>query len=235
MPKPRAPKIDWLLEAWNLATRLADVPARRLTLGSLGPVPLDESVESYLASLQIKLNEFLNYSVTIKLGAGQAKALPKFDGDDSRHLIAARNELRRAGMDFDERATAAIFVHAQIGFVRQHLYLDDTSRITLPVTLAAIAGKSAALTNAINASGQHNVDRRGRIARIVADERKRDPFATCLEVLNRICDSNDLEVREVIQGYKDDRLFYLDKNGKEASIGLDRFENIFSLQKPSTG
>lgn len=235
MPKPRAPNIDWLLEAWNLSTRLVDVPARRLTLGSLGPVPLDESVESYLASLQIKLNEFLNYSVTIKLGAGKAKTLPRFDGDDSLHLIAARNELKRAGMDFDERATAAIFVHAQICFVRQHRYLADPSRITLPVTLAAIAGKSAALTNAINASRQRNVDRRGPIPRIVADERSRDPFASCADVLHRICNSNDREVREVVLRYTDGRLFYRDDDGEEASMGLDRFETIFSEQKPSTG
>lgn len=224
-----------MLEAWSLSTTLADVPARPLKLGSLGRVPLDESVENYLAGLQTKLNEFLNHSVVITLGTGMAKTLPRFDSYDSRHLIATRNELKRAGMDFDERATAAIFVHAQVGFVRQHRYLDDPDRITLPVTLAAIAGKSAALTNAINASRKRNVDRRGPIARIVAGERKRDPSATCPQVLHRICDSNDMETREVVRAYKDGRLFYWDDDGKEVSIGYDRFETIFSEQKPSTG
>ena len=152
MPQPRSPQVDWLLEAWNLATAIAAVPARPLKLGSLGRLPLDESVESYLAGLQTRLNQFLNYCVAKKLGAGKAKTLAIFDGGDSRHLIATRNALKAAGMDFDERATAAIFVHAQIGIVRRDCYLDEPSRSTLPVTLAAIAGKSAGLQNAVAAS-----------------------------------------------------------------------------------
>lgn len=234
MPQPRAPKVDWLLEAWHLSTTLLDVPTRPLNLGSLGRVPLDESVESYLAGLQARLNDFLNYCVAKKFG-GRAKGLRAFGGEDSRDLIATRNELKQAGMDFDERATAAIFVHVQIGFIRQHYYLREPSRITLPVTLAAIAGKSAALTNAINASHQRDVDRRGPIARFVAAERKRDPCATCAQVLDRICDSNDLAIRDVVKRFSDGRLFYLDDDGTETSMGLDRFETIFSEQKPSTG
>ena len=69
----------------------------------------------------------------------------------------------------------------------------------------------------------------------LAGERKRDPSATCPQVLHRICDSNDMETREVVRAYKDGRLFYWDDDGKEVSIGYDRFETIFSEQKPSTG
>lgn len=234
MPQPRSPKVDWLLEAWHLSTTLLHVPTRPLTLGSLGRVPLDETVESYLAGLQARLNAFLNYCVAVKLGA-RARTLRAFDGDDSQHLIATRNELNHAGMDFDERATAAIFVHAQIGFIRQHCYLDEASRVALPVTLAAIAGKSAALTNAVNASYRRHGDRRGPIARIVAEERTRDKHATYAEVLDRICNSNNTETREVIKGFKDGRLWFIDDDGSETSITLDRFATIFSEQKPSTG
>lgn len=234
MPQPRAPKIDWLLEAWNLSTTLTDVPTRPLKLGSLGRVPLDESVESYLASLQTRINGFLNYCVAMKFGARQAKMLARFDGDDSRHLIATRNALKKQGMDFDERATAAIFVHAQIGFIRHHWYLDEPNRITLPVTLVAVAGKSAGLKNAVAAGKKRRTDRRGPITKLVERARRHDPDATCLEVLDRICDG-DANDRETVKGVKDGRLHYRNAKGKLVSMGLDRFENIFSQQRPSTG
>lgn len=220
MPQPRAPKVDWLLEAWNLSTTLVDVPTRPLKIPGLGQVPLDASVESYLVGLQTRLNAFLNYCVAIKLGAGKAKTLPRFDSDDSRHLTTTRNALKKAGMDFDERATAAIFVHAQIGFVQQHRHLDDANRITLPVTLAAIAGKSAALTNAINASRQRNVDRRSRptLRDAKLDAKSRCPGASWKELLV------DLTGEDIVVAWDDKTIEWRADDDTVKTISVSTFQ-----------
>ena len=58
----------------------------------------------------------------------------------------------------------------------------------------------------------------------IADERRRDRHVTAMQALDRLCGG------DVVKEYKDDRVYYWDAKDKLVSVGLNRFETIFSQQ-----
>lgn len=108
-------------------------------------------------------------------------------------------------------------------------YVTDDHRQFLPMGITAIA-RTASTANTIKAKGKRpNVDRRGALARAVSQERGKDKHATAGEVLDRLCGG------DVVTECREGRVWYWNDEGKLTSVGLDRFETIFSEQKPSTG
>lgn len=99
----------------------------------------------------------------------------------------------------------------------------------IPIEIAAIA-RTVSIANKINAKGERpTVDRRSPLTKAIARERQKDRNATAMNVLNLLCGG------EVVKECKDGRVWYWNEKGTLTSIGLDRFETIFSEQKPSTG
>lgn len=152
MAQPRAPKIDWLLEAWKLSTVLVNVPSRKLRSREFGVIPLDDDVETSLRELQGKLNAYLNFQTAKQFGVSRAKSLPQFGGANFRNAKDTVNLLRKAGVVFSDEAHTAVFVHVQIDFILQHCYLDRVEQVLLPATVASVAGKSVGLQTAVAAA-----------------------------------------------------------------------------------
>ena len=127
----------------------------------------------------------------------------------------------------DHAALAALIFLAQLlndGFI------GDRWKRELPLLVASIGGESASQQARMNAKQlRKHTDRRGPLAKAVADERRKDPHATCWEVLHRLAGG------DVVEKLKDDRVFYWNRKGELTDIGFDRFETVYSEQRPSTG
>lgn len=242
MPQPKAPGIDWLLEAWRLAELLPQVPSRRLTIEG-GTVPLDTDVIEHFDALLAKVNIQMNHAVGKAVRkAKQHKQVPQFEGTDVRVILATADAVLDMvrGTDSDLGVVdVGIAVHKMLTYACQHRHLIDDQRVKLPVIVAAMAGGSVAVQNAINAQQPRpGQDREGPIRRIVRDERNHDRHRTWADVLHSICSAGaDAAVREVIIECKDERLHYWwDEDHEErTSMGLDRFQAIFNEEKPQAG
>jgi len=255
MPQPKAPRIDWLLEAWHLAELLPQVPSKRLTYEG-GRLPLADRVIEHLDGTQEKLNVIehldalaakVNAQMNHAVGkatrtAAQRKQMPRFEGTDVRVILATADAVLAmvSGTDSDLGVVdVGIAVHQMLASVRQHRQLSDDQRVKLVVVVAALAGGSVAVQNAINAQQKRpGQDREGPIRRIVRDERSHDRHRTWAEVLDSICSAGaDAAVREVIIECRDGRLHYWwdEEHGERTSMGLDRFQAIFNEEKPQGG
>jgi hypothetical protein len=213
MPQPRAPKTDWLLEAWKLANSLADVPNRPHKFGAAF-VPLDDDIARDLRERQEHLNKFLQYRVQLELGA-QAPA--QFERFDAQHVVDTRNALTRAGMVFSERDQAAIHAHVSIAFILTRSHASEPMRSQLPVVLASVGGASAALQNAVRASLPRG---RTRAAELKAARRKykKQGLSWKQSLLQMKGD-------ELIDDYDVHHLYWTDDLGMERKTAIGTFRN----------
>lgn len=244
MPQPKAPRIDWLLEAWHLAELLPQVPSRRLEIGGIA-LPLDDDVIQHFDALLEKVNAQMNHAVGKATPTAVRKQMPRFEGTAIRGECGIRKTAdavlaKVGGTDSDLGVVdIGIAVHKMLTYARQRRHLSDDQRVKLPVIVAAMAGGSLAVQNAINAQRPRpGQDREGPIRRIVRGERSHDPYRTWAEVLDSICSAGaDAAVREVIIECRDGRLHYWwdEEHGERTSMGLDRFQAIFNEEKPQGG
>ena len=150
-------------------------------------------------------------------------------------LFHVETHLRSAIPDYGRQITpdiaCAVDVCRVIREILSRGYVTAFDRETLPIEIAAIARTSRAANTLKSKPGERRplVDRRSTLAKAVSDERQQDPTATAWEVLNRLCGG------DVVKEHKDGRVWYWNKKGKLTSVGLDRFETLFSEQRPSTG
>lgn len=241
MPQPKAPRIDWLLEAWRLAELLPSVPSRRLTIEG-GKVPLDDEVIQHFNTLLDMVNAEMAHAVRKAVPPAERKQMPQFEGNDVRVILATANEVldRVRGTDSDLGVVdVGIAIHKVVASVRQHHYLSGDQRLKLPVFVAAMAGGSVAVQNAINAQQPRpGQEREGPIRRIVREERSHDRHRTWADVLDSVCSAGaDAAVREIIIGCKNGRLHYWwdEEHKRQTSMGLDHFQAIFNEEKPQGG
>ena len=126
---------------------------------------------------------------------------------------------------------AVVTALAQLSFIQDSRYVPPDIKRELPINIAAIVRTASAANRLKSKPGElrPNVDRRSKLAQAVSNERGQDHAATAWEVLDRLCGG------DVVKEHKDGRVWYWNEKDKLTSVGLDRFETIFSEQRPSTG
>jgi hypothetical protein len=124
---------------------------------------------------------------------------------------------------------AAINAIAALEAVLKYRFVPDAVRQELPIDIATIARTASDATSASARRRRPKVSRKSALSLAVARERRKHPLAKASEILNRLCGT------DAVEEVKDGRVFYWNNEGALVSVGLDRFENIFSDEKPSTG
>jgi hypothetical protein len=217
MPQPRAPKTDWMLEAWNLATALADVPIRPLKIGSVA-LPLDDALAQQLREIQEHLSTFLSYRVRKELRASAPRTA--FGSGDSRPAVATRNALTKAGMVFSDRDHAAIGVHSAIAFILSRNYADGQMKSQLPVILASVSGTSVALQNAIRASKPRGGRNDPNAELRAAKRRYTKQGLSCKEILAQLYGDGLVREWHPAKG-----ITWVGMDGEQRRVALGTFKN----------
>lgn len=236
MAQIKAQKTKWLDQAWLISIVIADLPNSPprglLSDGELCP-PLTSTTKSAIEVLQDRISLHLSYRSWV---THKAKIqLPDGDAMFSINTRHPKDTLKnialqiKVGIVFQEVDWWAIDAHLKLGRILLDRYVCTEWKRILPLTVASIGGQFTSQAATLKATQPRNIDRTSTLTKAVKRERKRDPFAKCAEVLDRLCGG------DTVKELKDGRVFYWDEKGKPKDVGLDRFETIFSQQKPSTG
>lgn len=219
MPQPKAPGIDWLLEAWRLAELLPQVPSRRLTIEG-GTVPLDTDVIEHFDALLAKVNIQMNHAVGKAVRkAKQRQQVPQFEGTDVRVILATADAVlaKLSGTDSDLGVVdVGIAVHKVLAHARQRQHLSDDQRLKVSVLVAAMSGNSVALANQIRATAP-------RVRRVYLRDAKRaaleeKPRANWLRLLYT------LKSGGTVKSWDNKTVFWTDKQGQSRRTALATFQ-----------
>jgi hypothetical protein len=147
MPKRKAPKTHWLLEAWALTTVIGDMPEGPPgLLADFAKWPRDPEKTKKLEQLQDKLNEHLTHRINTQLGSLRQVSPGPFWTFSFRHpsiAIGAVELYRDLGVKFNNEDKNAIFAHASIGHVLIDGFLSGHLKARLPLVIASITGQSS--------------------------------------------------------------------------------------------
>lgn len=240
MAQIKRPATNWLDEAWNISKLVADMPNYPRGDGLLSVEPSTEQwelnpatkrqIELLQDAIALELAYRLRVIHKVKLRDSNGKTAMLFieDSDPAQFRIKYA-ELGVIGVKFQVADLFAIDAHAKLSQILIDRFVCDEWKRILPLIVASIGGNPTAYTMSGRAAQPRpNVDRRSALSKAVAAVRRRNPELTAYEVLNR------LDGGDVVQEHKNGRVYYLEGD-KLVSVGLDRFETIFSEQKPSTG
>ena len=228
---------NWLDQAWRISSVIADTPdspPMSLLTGAGKAPALTDRQQFFIELLQDHIEVFLQYRsrIVYKItdilpdGAKGDIAPHSRNPADTEKILAKLQAKVGTLKDVDFWAYDA---HMKLGRILIDRYVCKDWKRQLPLIAASISGASTSQTATLKAKQTRNIDRRSTLAKEVSKQRKFDPTATAAEILDRLCGG------DVVKELRDERVFYWDKNGHLENIGLDRFETIYSEQKPSTG
>ena len=228
---------NWLDQAWRISCVIAEMPdgPPMSLLTRIGKAPaLTDRQQFFIELLQDHIEVFLQYRsrIVYKItdilpdGAkGDIAPDSRNPADTEKILAKLRAKVGKLkGVDL-----WAYDAHMKLGRILIDRYVCKDWKRKLPLIVASISGASTSETATLNQKQRRPVDRRSPLTQAVSQQRRDDPFASAMEVLDRLCGG------DVVKELRDERVFYWDKKGDLQIIGLDRFENIYSKQKPSTG
>lgn len=236
----KRPATNWLDEAWNISKLVADMPSHPRVDGLLSVEPSTEQWEiNPAAKRQIELlQDAIALELAYRLRVIHKVMLRDSNGKTAMIFIEDRDpgqfrtkyaELGVIGVKFQVVDLFAMDAHTKLGQILVDRFVCDEWKRILPLIVASIGGNPTTYTmSAKAAQPRPNADRRSPLTKAVAAVRKRNPKLSAAEVLYR------LEGGDVVKEYKNDRVYYW-KGDKLVSVTFDRFETIFSQQKPSTG
>lgn len=232
----KGPKVNWLEKAWDLAVLFENMPSAPPSTAVLGFLArVSHSQREALQGLAMTISHHMAYRMrtyykVIPIVDGK-KGAHAFTWGDPERLLLAYRDVAQMGAQFTITDWMAIDAQIKLATVLLDGFISPDWKRELPLIVASIGGPPISRTASSNAAQLRGNERLSPLACAVAAARKSDPHATCAEVLH------DLEnnCRDVVKEIKDGRIHYFKGDGTVTDIGLDRFENIFSEQKPSTG
>ena len=237
MAQIKAPNVNWLDQAWRISEVIADMPdgpPMSLVTGIGKPPQLSDRQRVLIELLQDTIALHLAYrskmvhKITVTLpDGGKALIAPQ-----SRNPVATAKTLAfllKIGVKPQGVDLWAYDAHMKLGRILIDRYVCPEWKRLLPLIVASIGGETTSQAATLKAKQNFGVDRRSTLAKEVSKQRRSDPTATAAEILDRLCGG------DVVKELRDERVFYWDKKGNLKDIGLDRFETIYSEQKPSTG
>lgn len=228
--------VSWLDQAWRISLVIAELPNN-----PPGGLLSDQRKWPPLTGITRKAIELLQDTIALHLSYRSwvtHKAKIKLPNGDAMFFVDTRypaDTLKqmalqaKAGIKFEAVDLWAFDAHLKLGRILLDRYVCTEWKRVLPLSVASIGGQFTSQTAKVKAIQPRQGDRRSTLARAVAEQRGLDRYATCAEVLDRLCGG------DTVKELKNDRVFYWDAKYKLKDVGLDRFENIFSQQKPSTG
>ena len=226
---------NWLDQAWRISGVIAEIPdgpPMGLVIGIGEPPQFSDRTRELIELLQDHIELFLQYrsrlvhKITVTLPDGaKADIAPQ-----SRDPVATAKTLallQKIGIKLKDVDLWAYDAHMKLGRILIDRYVCKEWKRQLPLIVASIGGETTSQKATLNARQTRKVDRKSTLTKAVKAERRSDPTAQASEVLDRLCGG------DVVKELKDGRVWYWDERGQLKSIGLDRFEVIFALQKPS--
>lgn len=235
MPQPKAPRIDWLLEAWHLAELLPKVPSSRRSFHGIalpmGDIQDDDDSQDddairhddiirHFDALLDKVNIQMNHAVDKAVRkAKQRQQVPRFEGTDARIILATADTVlaRVSSTDSDLGVVdVGIAVHKVLAHARQHRQLSDDQRVKLPVIVAAMAGGSAAVQSAIAASRPRTRRQDLRAAKLA--EQKKKPDANWQVLLYR------LQADGQVDSWDESTIHWTDERGQSRTTAVSTFQ-----------
>lgn len=236
MAQIKAQDVNWLDQAWRIGGVIANMPDNPpgLLSASRKWPPLTGKTKLLIELLQDTIALHLAYRAKVVHKA--SITLP--DGDKAMFWLQSRDPattakamafLVKIGVKLQSVDLWAYAAHIKLGRILIDRYVCKEWKRELPLIVASIGGVTTSQTAKLNSRQPRNIDRRSTLARGISNERRQDPTATAWEVLNRLCGG------DVVKEHKDGRVWYWNKKDTLTSVGLDRFETIFSEQRPSTG
>jgi hypothetical protein len=232
----KAPDVNWLDEAWRISAVIAAMPDT--PPGLLSDVKewpkLSHGLKLQIDSLQKTIAVQLGYRTSVvhkasfELPTGEKGLfwLNSVDPTGTRRHLAL---LFKLGVKLESVDLWAFDAHMKLGRILLDRYVCKEWKRELPLIVASIGGATTSQTAKLKARQPRNVDRRSSLALAVAKERRNNPTASAIEVFNRLCGG------DVVKEMSNERVHYWDAKGNLKSVGMDRYETIFSEQKPSTG
>jgi len=237
MAHMKGQNVDWLDEAWRISEAIAELPdgpPGLLSIEKKWP-PLTGHTKQWIEILQTTISLHLAYRIRVvhkhkfKDPNGSVRMFI-WEGRDPVETLKTYAALESIGVNLTSVDKWAIDAHAKLGRILIDRYVCREWKRELPLIVASIGGASTSQAATLKATQPRKIDRRSTLTKAVAQERRYDPFATAWEVLDR------LRGRNVVEKEKQDGLvWYRNEKDELKSVGLDRFETIFSEQKPSTG
>lgn len=225
MAQPRSPKIDWLVKAWGLSTVLIDLPDRPLVSESFGKLPLDDGVEPVLLALLDRVNEQIGHSVRRQSRKkenhpyrAEIEKLPAIDWQSPIAVFDRLTALDRLGVSVRQEVKLALRIHTSVRFILQHRYGSANLKVTLPLIVASLSGKPAALQAAENACGSRS---RQSPNEFLQAEKQRvhrnEPDATWTELLDQLIGDG------VVVDYNNDEIYWTNCDGESCSTATSTF------------
>lgn len=229
--------VNWLDQAWRISRVIADMPDSppMSLLNEIGKSPPLSDRQRFLIEL---LQDTIALHLVYRSRMVHKIALILPDGDKADIVPASRNPVDTAKtLAFLQKTSAklkdvdlwAYDAHMKLGRILIDRYVCKEWKRLLPLIVASIGGETTSQTATLKAKQTRNIDRRSTLTKEVAQQRRFYPTASANEILHRLCGG------DVVKEMKDGRVFYWDGKDHLQDIGLDRFETIYSEQKPSTG
>ena len=238
MAKPKALIVDWLVEARHIKTVIDQISGAPGLLVDLSTWRPDRTGLAPVGHLMRLVRVFLTDRISKKTPTKkpkQGEIYGVFTDDPAKTWPLLEHFTDVLDLEFTDAEQRAFVAHNMLAQILQDGWISSFAREQLPLQVASIQGESVSASRSKSASKERpKVDRRSPLAKLVAEERAKDKDATASEVLHRLVGSNNADVREAVQ-FKGDRVQYRNPKGVWTSISHDRFETIFSQQKPSTG
>lgn len=236
----KIPQTNWLDSAWEISAVLEGMPsgpANRLAAlvwkdaeKYKGPTLNDDVIDA-IEGLLIDITLRLAYRLQVHHKAHKKLNSRPIDLEnrDPKVTLKAIKRIESGGVVLDTTDFSAFDAHIKLSRILIDGYVSPEWKRTLPLLVASISGATTSQTATLKATQPRKVDRRSTLSKAVSQERRKDPHATAMEVLDRLCGG------DVVKETKGERVWYWDKKDVLKDIGLDRFETIFGEQKPSTG
>ena len=233
MAKTKPPRVEWLDEAWLISAVIAGMPNSPPSQFYANGWPVSGNGRRKFEELQSLIAEFIvgRIEIVYRLKNQQEDGLLLFDPSNRDPAVTLNSTIlcRSKGIKFRPEDLWGFDAHVKLGQILIDRYVSDEWKRQLPLVVASIGGAFTSQTASLNAKQPRpKVDRRSTLAQAVARERKLDPHAAASVVLDGLCGG------DVVKELKGDRVYYWSAKGELTSVGLDRYETIFSEQKPST-
>lgn len=226
MPKLRSVGAHWIAEAWQAKRFLSDVgaPPHGNLLAAFDMPPLPAEPAQGLERLGTKVHAHLTYRMSLQKISPRPIYGPhwQFTESDSFKLRLQLDFFQdHLGLKFSGSDLAAVEAYALIRQVLSLRCAIAEWKADLPLLIASIATPAdfnAGLTKNVP---RPKADRRSALRKAMELEIKRHPGESAFELLVRLVGSGTVS-------HKDDKVTYWAKPGVQKTIGIDRFENIFS-------
>lgn len=236
MAQIKSQDVNWIDQAWRISAVIAELPDNPhggLLSNQTQQHPLTGNAKILIELLQDRIALHLSYrswathKARIELPDGNAMfSVNTRNPADTRKQMVLQS---RVGIKFEAVDLWAFDAHMKLGRILLDGYVCTEWKRVLPLIVASIGGQSTSETAKLKATQPRQIDRRSTLTKAINAERCSDPYATCAEVLDRLCGG------DTVKELRDGHVYFWNEKGDLKKVGLDRFETIFSEQKPSTG